>query len=113
MPSKIPTSIVLLVVSLCFIENLHAESVVVKYHQSVNIDSFDCEWINKSSLIQRLCYDSLKAYAIVNLSGVYYHYCNVPESIIKSWKSSSSMGKFYNANIKGRYDCRLAKVPKY
>jgi hypothetical protein len=37
----------------------------------------------------------------------------VPSSAIDAWKDATSMGSFYNAEIKGRFDCRNARVPQY
>ena len=45
------------------------------------------------------------------LRGTYYHYCEAPKSTVAAWFSASSMGKFYNAYIKGRYDCRVNYMP--
>jgi len=91
----------------------YAESVNVKYRGVVNIDSFECEWVNRSSFINRLCFDRKESYVIVLLRSTYYHYCSVPNRIVDTWGASLSMGRFYNSNIKGKYDCRVNYLPKY
>ncbi len=90
-----------------------AETVYVKYRGPVELTPFDCASITRSSFIQRLCYDSRERYIVVELQGTYYHYCQVPAAIVENWKNSDSMGRYYNANIKGRYDCRLLHMPSY
>ncbi len=64
-------------------------------------------------MVRRLCYDSRERYVIVNLTGAYYHYCEVPPSIVAAWRQAASMGRFYNAQVKGRFDCRVLRVPSY
>lgn len=91
----------------------YAESVNVKYRGNVNIDTFECEWVNRSSFIKRLCFDPKESYAIVLLKSTYYHYCGVPNGVIDSWRAASSMGRFYGTNIKGNYDCRVNYMPTY
>jgi len=104
----------LLFLGLIFLTSAtHAESVSVKYGGEVKIDSFSCEWVSRSSFIKRLCYDPKESYVIVLLSNTYYHYCGVPAGIVSSWSTAASMGRFYNANVKGRYDCRVNHLPKY
>jgi hypothetical protein len=90
-----------------------AETVSVKYGGMVDLAPFHCEWITRSSFINRLCYDSKEGYAIVNLNGTYYHYCEVPAWIVDQWRNAESMGRYYNAYVKGRFDCRINRVPAY
>jgi len=89
------------------------EVVMVKYRGPVDLAPFACEFVQRSSLVQRLCYDSREQYVIVNLTGTYYHYCEVPSSVVAAWRTADSMGRFYNQNVKGRYDCRVNRVPAY
>ena len=90
-----------------------AETVIVKYRGPVDLSPFACETITRSSVIKRLCYDSHEQYVIVNLTGSYYHYCEVSQDIVTAWRKADSMGKFYDAQIKGRFDCRVLHVPAY
>ena len=89
------------------------ETVNVKYRGLVDLKPFQCEWITKSSVVKRLCYDAAEKYVIVNLTGTYYHYCEVPSYVIAAWRNSSSMGSYYNTQVKGQYDCRFNRVPQY
>lgn len=90
-----------------------AETVYVKYRGSVDLAPFKCEWISRSSVVNRLCYDSREQYVIVNLTGTYYHYCEVPAGVVENWRNADSMGRYYNAQVKGHYDCRILHVPSY
>ena len=90
-----------------------AEQVFVKYRGPVSLAPFECDWVTRSSLVNRLCYDKKERYLIVNLSGTYYHYCQIPTNVVASWKQADSMGRFYNAWVKGNYDCRVYPMPAY
>ena len=57
---------------------IHAETVDVKYRGPVDLKTFECRDINRSSFIQRVCYDKAQSYMIINLRGSYYHYCELP-----------------------------------
>ena len=103
----------LVILLLTLIAVVHAETVIVKYRGLVDLSHFDCQTVTRSSVIKRLCYDPKERYVIVNLTGTYYHYCEVPSRTIDAWKNAPSMGSFYNAKIKGRFDCRNAHVPQY
>ena len=90
-----------------------AETVFVKYRGEVDLKPFKCESITRSSLVKRLCYDAKEQYVIVSLNGTYYHYCEVPSAVVSSWRQAESMGRFYNQNVKGNFDCRVNRVPAY
>ena len=81
-----------------------AEIVDVKYRGQVDLAPFNCEWVTRSSVVGRLCYDSKERYVIVDLGGTYYHYCEVPPEIVSDWHKADSMGRYYNAEVKGRFD---------
>lgn len=91
---------------------IEAETVNVKYQGPVSLDTFDCAPIKASSLVKRLCYDEPRSYLVVDLDGTYYHYCAVDPATVEEWRSAPSLGRFYNANIKGgAFDCRDHGVP--
>ncbi|MBV9961344.1 MAG: KTSC domain-containing protein [Parafilimonas sp.] len=46
---------------------------------------------------------------IVFVSGIVYHYKNVPEKIYKNMKNSTSKGIYFNRNIKDKFE--FEKVP--
>lgn len=90
-----------------------SESVEVKYRGAVNLAPFDCRDITRSSFIKRVCYDRNNEYMLINLKGTYYHYCEIDDGTVTSLLSAESMGRFYNATIKGQFDCRVRRVPSY
>jgi hypothetical protein len=97
---------------------VHAETVDVKYRGPVDLKTFECRDINRSSFIQRVCYDKAQSYMIINLRGTNYHYCGLPNATFDSLMGAPSMGQFYNQNIKGTgsdgpFDCRTHRVPSY
>ena len=94
-------------------EVVNAETVYVKYRGPVDLSPFECDWIARSSVVKRLCYDMREKYVIVNLTGTYYHYCEVPSNVVAAWRSAESMGRFHSAHVKGRFDCRVLRVPSY
>jgi hypothetical protein len=95
-----------------------SETVDVKYRGVVDLKPFVCTDTPRSSFIQRVCYDKAQSYMLINLKGVYYHYCELPAATYDAFMVASSMGRFYNQNIKGTgsdgpFDCHTHKVPSY
>jgi hypothetical protein len=95
-----------------------AETVDVKYRGAVDLNSFACTDTPRSNFIQRVCYDKAQSYLLINLRGIYYHYCELPPATFDAFVAAPSMGQFYNQNIKGwgtdgPFDCRTHRVPSY
>lgn len=90
-----------------------AETVFVKYRGPVDLAPFKCETVTRSSLVRRVCYDSREQYMIINLQGTYYHYCEIDSRTVGQLLGAESKGRFYIAVIKGRFDCRIGRVPAY
>jgi hypothetical protein len=90
-----------------------AESVYVKYRGEVDLKFFDCTEITRSSFIGRVCYDRRNEYMLISLNGTFYHHCDIDAGTVSSLLSAPSMGRFYNASIKGQFDCRTHRVPTY
>jgi hypothetical protein len=90
-----------------------AESVNVKYRGLVNLAPFACEDITRSSFIERVCYDPKNTYMLIDLKGTWYHYCEIDQQTVSDLLAAGSMGRYYNASIKGRFDCRTHRVPDY
>src|SRR5262245_12541096 len=88
-----------------------AETVDVKYRGSVELTPFTCALIERSSFIKRVCYDQANNYMVVSLNGTYSDFCNIDSATVSSFLAASSMGRFFNASIKGHFDCRAASVP--
>ncbi|SEE26835.1 KTSC domain-containing protein [Rhizobiales bacterium GAS191] len=49
----------------------------------------------------------------IELSGTWYHYCEIGQDTVASLLAAESMGRYYNASIKGKFDCRTHRVPDY
>jgi hypothetical protein len=91
----------------------NAETVSVKYRGEVDLAPFACEAVTRSSFIERVCYDENNSYMLINLRGTWYHYCEIDPGTVSSLLAADSMGQFYNASIKGNFDCRTHRVPAY
>ncbi len=91
----------------------HAETVNVKYRGVVDLAPFQCESVSRSSLVTRVCYDRKEQYMIIGLQGTYYHYCEIDPGTVNALRGAESMGRYFNSNIKGRFDCRTNRVPAY
>jgi hypothetical protein len=105
--------VALLLGALFVTQRVRSEVVQVKYRGEVDLKSFSCADVTQSSFIKRVCYDRMNEYVLISLNGTYYHYCEMPDAIVSSLMSAESMGRFYNASIKGHFDCRTRKVPAY
>ena len=91
----------------------NAETVSVKYRGPVDLAPFACEAVTRSSFIERVCYDAKNSYMLINLRGTWYHYCEIDPGTVSSLLAADSMGQFYNASIKGNFDCRTHRVPAH
>ena len=100
-------------VALACGEFARAESVNVKYRGVVDLAPFTCESITRSSFIERVCYDPKNTYMLIELNGTWYHYCEIDEDTVSNLLAAESMGRYYSASIKGRFDCRTHRVPDY
>ena len=89
------------------------EVVTVKYRGPVSLAPFNCDAITRSSFIERVCYDAANSYMLIDLSGTWYHYCEIDADTVSNLIAADPMGQFYNQSIKGRFDCRARRVPHY
>ena len=90
-----------------------AERVYVKARGEVNLAPFKCQAIGRSPNVKRICYDEANHYVLVSLKGIWYHYCAVPPATISAWKQASSKGRFYNDNVREKFDCTVVSAPAY
>ena len=57
-----------------------------------------------SSVIASVDYDSKTGITtVVFVSGLSYEYTSIPEHVVREWQKSSSLGTYFNQNIKGQY----------
>lgn len=66
-----------------------------------------------SSFVDGAFYDANNGYLIISLNGTAYHYCGLPPGVWSTFTTASSLGSFYNTQIKGRFDCRTGTAPEY
>lgn len=85
----------------------------MKYRGVVDLAPFSCDAIDRSSFIRRVCYDASNRYMIVQLNETYYHYCDIDSMTVDAFKTAELMGRYFNASIKGHFDCRTGTVPSY
>jgi hypothetical protein len=102
-----------LVIAISLVAECSAETVDVKYRGQLDLKPFACTTIERSSFIRRVCYDSANAYMVVSLDGTYYHYCDIDEGTVNSFLAAPSMGRFFDASIKGHFACTTGHVPAY
>lgn len=96
----------------------NAETIAVKYWGELDLKPFTCIDITRSSFIHRVCYDQKEQFMVIRLRETYYPYCEMPKQTLDTLMTAPSMGRFYNANIKGSgkdgpYDCRTHRKPNY
>ena len=86
------------------------ETVETAEHRLVNLKTFECRDITRSTVLQRVCYDPAQQHLIVAVNGAYDRYCSVTADTVERLLGAPSMGQFFNQNIKrdvtaGRYAC--------
>jgi len=101
-----------------FTAEVGSETVDVRDRGTVDLKTFECRDINRSSLIQRVCYDKAKRHLIINIKGVYDQYCELPALTFDGLMGAPSMGQFFNQNIRGSgpdgpYKCRTRRNSNY
>jgi hypothetical protein len=99
-------------VLLC-LNDANAETVNVKYRGLVDLKPFACTDTDRSSFVRQVCFDKLNSYMLIKLQNTWYHYCRIPEATVHSLTNAESVGRFYNAQVKGNFHCRLNPVPRY
>jgi hypothetical protein len=95
-----------------------SETADVKDRGPIDLATFECHDINRSSLIQRVCYDHAQRYLIVGIGGRFDDYCELPQQTFDGFMTAPSMGQFFNRNIRGsgssdRYDCGTHRRPNH
>jgi hypothetical protein len=92
------------------------EMVDVRGSGPIDLGTFECRDINRSTMIQRVCYDRAQRAMIVGLKASYDRFCELPPETFDGFMTAPSMGQFFNRNIRGlapdgRYDCRTKRPP--
>lgn len=85
----------------------------MKYYGALKLDTFSCEGYTRSSFINRICYDAPKQFMVILLKETWYPYCGIDAGTVEGLKKAESMGRFFNSNVKSKFDCRVTPAPKY
>lgn len=94
-----------------------AETVDVKYHGRVALDSFACTEVSEKSDVARVCYDAAEQYMVIRLKTTYYHYCSIDRATVQGLLAAGSKRAFFESRIRGSgsdgpFDCRTHPIPK-
>ncbi|MDD1528717.1 KTSC domain-containing protein [Bradyrhizobium sp. WBOS7] len=87
-----------------------SETVETGDRRPVDLAAFECRDINRSTVLQRVCYDRARHALVVATGGSYVRYCGVAAETVDRLLGAPSMGQFFNRHIRreaagGRYDC--------
>jgi hypothetical protein len=94
-----------------------AETVQVKYHGAVSLDSFACSDVNEGSVVTPDLLRPRRALHAIRLKTVYYHYCEMDPATVQGLLGAGSKRHFFVTRIKGNgadgpFDCRTHPIPK-
>ena len=64
-----------------------------------------CQAITRSSFVNGICYDELRRLMSLKLNSRWYDYCNVAPGLVHQLVSAPSIGRYFHAEIRGRYEC--------
>jgi len=89
---------------------ISSEKVEVRGGGTVDLLSFECRDINRSTIVQRVCYEAAQRTLLVEARGAYQQFCNVPAETYAAFMVAPSMGLFFNRNVSAgasneRYRC--------
>jgi hypothetical protein len=83
-----------------------SETIDVRGRRGVDLGTFECRDVNRSTIVQRVCYEPAHGTLVVAASGVYDQYCGVPTETYAAFMAAPSMGLFLNRNILPAQDAR-------
>jgi|COG998Drversion2_1049125.scaffolds.fasta_scaffold578617_1 hypothetical protein len=113
---KFISIVVCLMAVLLLVNTPFAQEINVKYRDTtVDVGNGHFEKLNlkPSSFVNEMYYNNKNRYLLVKLKNTFYHYCGLPPVVVENWINASSLGRYYNYNIKGNFDCRINPVPTY
>ncbi|TQF31840.1 KTSC domain-containing protein [Bradyrhizobium sp. UNPA324] len=87
-----------------------SETVETGDRGTINLATFECRDINRSTVLQRVCYDPTRHDLVVATGGFYARYCGIADKTVDQLLGAPSMGQFFNRHIRRetagrRYDC--------
>ena len=93
-----------------------SERIDVRGRGVVDLGTFECRDINRSTIVQRVCYEAAHSTLVVAARGVYDQYCGVPPETYAAFMAAPSMGLFLNRNIlvtpDERYRCEAQDIAR-
>ena len=93
-----------------------SETIDVTGRGAVDVGTFECRDINRSTIVQRVCYEAAHSTLVVAANGVYDQYCGVPSETYAAFMVAPSMGLFLGRNIRtapdGRYRCEAQDIAR-
>ena len=90
----------------------HAETVDVKNRGNVDLHAFVCNVVT-GSYINRVCYNELEGYMLVQFGSVWYHHCGIDTETITALLGAESVARQYSASLKGKFGCQANRMPSY
>ena len=113
-PDKIMIRAATCFILLLLTAPIGTETVEVRGSGPVDLGTFECRDINRSTMIQRVCYDRAQRAMIVGLKSGYDRFCELAPKAFDGFMTAPSMGQFFKQNIgglapDGRYDCRTKR----
>ncbi|MCP3374229.1 KTSC domain-containing protein [Bradyrhizobium cajani] len=87
-----------------------SETIETGERRPIDLATFECRDISRSTVLQRVCYDRAQQNLIIAINGTYDRYCGVDSDTVDRLLGAPSMGQFFNRNIRrqdvgSRYDC--------
>ncbi|WP_439399653.1 KTSC domain-containing protein [Bradyrhizobium sp. PMVTL-01] len=87
-----------------------SERVEIGERDRIDLGTFECRDITRSTVLQRVCYDRARQDLVVVAGGAYDRYCRVTAETVDRLLGAPSMGQFFNRNLRretagSRYDC--------
>src|ERR1700742_486510 len=86
------------------------EKVDVDGRGTIDLAPFACTDTPRSTIVQKVCYDSTSHDMLVGIRGGYRLYCDVPAAAFDAFMSAPSMGHFYRqaiaaSDVSGPFNC--------
>ncbi|RUV45348.1 KTSC domain-containing protein [Mesorhizobium sp. M1A.T.Ca.IN.004.03.1.1] len=86
-----------------------SEIVQITHGGAVDLSKFTCiPTSGESSLIKRVCFQDTRLSTqplLLQLKSKWYQHCNVDQPTLAGLLAAPSLGKFYNARIRGNFAC--------
>ena len=78
---------------------VETEMVEVDGRGTVDLAPFACTDTPRSTIVQKVCYDSTGRDLLVGIAGSHRLYCDVPPAAFDAFMTAPSMGQFYRQSI--------------